>query len=283
MSGVHRLAGEYVRGRLARREILASTGMRVSTVLRLFGRTFGGRDIAKMGRGDIERWLGSRAHLGAGTLRNEVVIVRGFVKWLRANRHLKADPMILVRSPRVPRSVPRALTDDEARRLWFALPDARARAIVGLMIGIGLRRAEVISLQTGDWDRVAGTLFVVGKGGHERLVPVPTHVGRILDVYVPNLRAGPMIRREDGTHAISNSYVGRLMRTWMEAAGIKQSAHDGKACHSLRHTLASRVADAEPDLRVLQQILGHVSLTSTQVYLRHAEMGKLRSALESAA
>lgn len=280
---IHRLAGEYVRGRVVRREILASSGRRVGAVLRLFGRTFGARDVAKMGRGDIERWLDSRGHVAASTLRNEIVIVRGFVTWLRETRRLKADPMIMVKSPKVPRSVPRALTDDEARRLWAVLPDARARAIVALMIGIGLRRAEVISLQTGDWDRVAGTLFIVGKGGHERLVPVPVWVGALLDQYVSSLRTGPMISREDGLHAISNSYVGMLMRAWMETAGIKHAPHDGKACHSLRHTLASRVADTTPDLRVLQQILGHVSLTSTQVYLRHAEMGKLRSALESAA
>lgn len=282
MRGIRRLTAQYVRERVLRHEIVKSSARRMRTVLSYFAASFGGRDVAKMGRKDIERWLATRAHLSAGTRRNEVVIVRGFTRWLREQRLLKADPMLGIKSPKVPRSVPRALTDDEARRLWFALPDARARAIVILMIGLGLRREEVITVQTGDWDRGAKTMRVVGKGSHVRLLPVPESVADVLELYVP-VTAGPLIRRNDGIHGISNSYVGGLMRTWMEDAGIKHSPFDGKACHSLRHTLASRVADVQPDLRVLQQILGHVSLTSTQIYLRHAEMGKLRAAMEGAA
>lgn len=282
MRAIRRLTAQYVRERVQRHEIVKSSARRMRTVLSYFAQSYGGRDPAKMGRKDVERWLATRAHLGAGTRRNEVVIVRGFVKWLREMRILKADPMLGIKSPKVPRAVPRALTDDEARRLWFALPDPRARAIVALMIGVGLRREEVITVQVGDWDRGGRTLRVLGKGGHVRLLPVPQAVAAVLELYVSH-SAGPMIRREDGVHGISNSYVGRLMRTWMESAGIKNAAFDGKACHSLRHTLASRVADREPDLRVLQQILGHVSLTSTQIYLRHAEMGKLRAAMEGAA
>lgn len=282
MRVIRRLVALYVRGRVQRHEIMVSTARRTRTVLSFFAASFGARDVAKMGRRDIERWLASRSHLSAGTRRNEMVVVRGFVRWLREEKYLKADPMLGIRSPKVPRSVPRALTDDEARRLVFALPDARARAIVALMIGLGLRREEVVTVQVGDWDRGGKTLRVVGKGGHTRLLPVPEQVATVLELYVSH-SAGPMIRREDGIHGISNSYVGRLMRTWMESAGVKHSPFDGKACHSLRHTLASRVADREPDLRVLQQILGHVSLTSTQIYLRHAEMGKLRAAMEGAA
>jgi site-specific recombinase XerD len=250
------------------------------TVLTAFSATYGGREVAKMGRRDIERWLESRAHLSAGTRRNEVVIVRGFVRWLRQERKIKGDPMISVKSPKVPRSVPRALSDEEAARLWAGLPDARARAMVALMLGMGLRRGEVIALQTGDWDQSAGLMRVVGKGGHTRLVPVPVGVAEVLAVYLTGMRAGPLVRRHDGVTGISNSYIGRLTRTWMENADIKAGAFDGRACHSLRHTLASRVADKEPDLRVLQQILGHVSLTSTQIYLRHAEMPRLRAAME---
>ena len=90
-----------------------------------------------------------------------------------------------------------------------------------------------------------------------------------------------MIRRLDGVSPISNSYIGRMTREWLELAEVKSRPGDGKACHALRHTMASEVADVEPDLRVLQGLLGHVSLTSTQVYLRSADMGRMRAALEA--
>lgn len=245
-----------------------------------YAKSFGERDIAKMGRKDIERWMATRTNLAAGSRRLEYTIVRCFVRWLTIEKKTRLDPMLGMRGPKVPRSVPRALSDSEMLRLWAVLPDTRAHAIIALMVGVGLRREEVVVLQTGDWDRDAGTLRVVGKGGHVRLIPVPTRVAAILTVYLVGLRAGPLIRRADGIHGLSGIWTGQLVRGWLEAAGVKTGAYDGRACHSFRHTLASRVADQEPDLRVLQQILGHQNLTSTQVYLRHAEMGKLRAAME---
>lgn len=280
MTVIRRFAAQYVRERVQKRELAISSARRVRGVLASFARTFGERDVAKMGTKDVERWIASRGHLSANTRRNEVVIVRGFVKWLRSERKIKGDPMLGIRNPKTPRSVPRALTDEEMRRLWKVLPDARAHVIIALMVGVGLRRGEVISLQTGDWDRDAGTLRVCGKGGHTRLIPVPTRVAALLNTYLRGLTAGPLVRRVDGMLPISNGHIGRIVMEWMVAADVKHIAFDGKGCHSFRHTFASRVADKEPDLRVLQSILGHVSLTSTQIYLRHAEMGKLRAAME---
>lgn len=280
MAGLRRLAAQYVRGRVQRHEVLPSSAVRMRTVLASFTRSYGARPVSKMSPRDIQRWLESRAHVAAGTRRNEVVIVRGFVRWLQQERKVRADPMLGIKSPKVPRSVPRALSDAEMGRLWAVLPDARAHAIVALMVGAGLRRGEVIALQTGDWDRDSHTLRVVGKGGHTRLVPAPRRVELYLHNYLVGMKAGPLIRRLDGVSPISNNYIGRLMRTWLEDSGVKLAAFDGRACHSLRHTLASQVATRQPDLRVLQQILGHQSLTSTQVYLRHAEMDKLREAMD---
>ncbi len=88
---------------------------------------------------------------------------------------------------------------------------------------------------------------------------------------------------EDGRGGISNSRIGQLIRAWMEHAGVKSRAGDGRAAHSLRHTMATDVVAREPDLRVVQQILGHQSLTSTQVYLKHAELPRLRAAMERSA
>lgn len=280
---IDHLARQYVASRLARREIVRKTAIRQRSVLRGFAVSFGRRAPKNMGAADIERWMVSRRGISTSTMRQELVTVRGFVTWLRREGHLFRDPMRDIRNPRLPRSVPRSLTQVQVASLLAVLPDARANAIVMLMLGLGLRRAEVARLQCGDWDQVARTLHVVGKGDHERLLPVPARVATALDEYRVQVTAGHLIRRLDGRGPLTTNRISELMQTWMTAAGIKRAAWDGKACHSLRHTLASEVADVEPDLRVLQQILGHVNLTSTQIYIRGAEMTKLRVALECAA
>lgn len=81
---------------------------------------------------------------------------------------------------------------------------------------------------------------------------------------------------------MSTSYLGRLMSTWMFDAGIKRGAFDGFNCHSLRHTIASELVESGADLPTVQEFLGHVSLTSTQVYLRRAAVGRVRDAMEQA-
>lgn len=277
------LASAYLRSRVTRREIGKLSAIRTRTVLTSFVQSFGRRPVHTVGERDIERWLATRKHVAISTLRYDIVTLRGFMVWLRRQGHVRRDPMTNIATPRVPRSVPRALMRSEVASLLAVLPDARAEAIVMLMLGLGLRRAEVASLQAGDWDRVACTLRVCGKGGHERLLPVPVRVSSALDRYRIRVSAGPLIRREDGRGGLSPKTISGLMHAWMTEAGIKRGPYDGRACHSLRHTLASDIADVESDLRVLQQILGHTQLSSTQVYLRRAESAKLRTALEGAA
>lgn len=282
---MHKLIRRYASGRIARREVLRVTGNRQASVLRSFARSFGDRDPKNMSKADVERWLATRSHLAAGTRRYEVATLRQFTKWLQIEGVLRRDPMLQIKNPTVPRRVPRALTQDHDRAIEAVLPDARARAIYALMRWCGLRRCEVLRLEVGDWDRSVGLLHVTGKGSHEREVPVTERAEMWLAAYLAETRctAGPFIRRLDGTGPISNCYLGILMRQWMEDAGVKQRAGDGKACHSLRHTLASNVADVEDDLRVTQQMLGHASLTSTEMYLRRAKLKKIRAAMESAA
>ncbi len=284
MTHVERLIITYIRGRVSRREIQRNTAARNRSILAGFAKSYGNRPLANMSRRDIERWQESRANLRPSSRRNEFQAVRQFVRWLIAERHLKNDPMYQLRAPKVPRSVPRAMPRQDIDALLSVLPDARARVVVALMVRMGLRRGEVITLQAGDYDASSQTLTVTGKGGHERVLPVPADVAGLIVAYqrTEGVHAGFMIQRADGRGGISNSRIGQMVREWMEEAGVKARAGDGRAAHSLRHTLATNVASVEPDLRVVQAILGHVSLTSTQVYLARSELGKVRAAMELA-
>lgn len=284
MTDMERAVLTYIRGRVGRREIRVTTASRQRSILMGFAASYGKRPINLFGRRHVEQWLEDRCDLGPASRRNEFQAVRQFTRWLLVEKKIKTDPCAQMKAPKVPRSVPRAMPTADVVALLGVLPDARAELVVALMLRMGMRRGEVISVQTGDYDSHARTLRVVGKGGHERILPVPLDVACTIAAYmtVRGVRSGPLVLREDGRGGISNSRIGQMVRGYMEDAGVKQRAYDGRAAHSLRHTAASRLVDVEPDLRVTQQFLGHASLMSTQIYLRHAELGRIRDALERA-
>lgn len=274
----------YVSGRVKRGEIARTTRRRTLTVLRIFAETYGDRDPAKLSGRDVDRWLGERSHLAAGTRRSEWSVVHVFAIWLVQRGVVRRDPFIGKRPPKVPRVGGRDLSRDECEAIEAVLPDARAWAIYSLMRWLGLRRSEVLSIQVGDWDRRGRVLRVIGKGGHERIEPVPEWVSGRLATYLneTGATAGPLIRTLDGRRGISDCYVGALMRRWMIEAGVKRAPLDGRACHSLRHTIASELIESGADIKVVQELLGHASLTSTQVYLRRAAAGRVLEAMERA-
>jgi integrase/recombinase XerD len=279
-----RLVLAYIRGRVARREIKHNTASRQRSILMGFAASYGKRPINLLGRKHIEHWMESRQDLSPASRRNEFQAVRQFTRWLTLEKRIKTDPCAQIRAPKVPRSVPRAMPADDIDRLLAVLPDARARLIIALMLRMGLRRGEVISVQVGDYDPAARTMSVTGKGGHTRLLPVPTDVEHAIRDYLAGRRwvAGPLIQREDGHGGLSDARVGQLVRAWMEQAGVKRHPGDGRAAHSLRHTMATNLVEVEPDLRVVQGALGHRSLTSTQIYLATADLPKMRAAMELA-
>src|SRR5690606_37757423 len=122
--------------------------------------------------------------------------VRWFCRCLVAEGVNAEDPTAEVERVRQPRSVPRALRQQDIVRLYHALPDLRARLIVTLMLEGGLRCVEVSRLDWEDWDPVAETITVKGKGAHERVLPVTSTLGRVLDEWaaVAGVVAGPIVR-----------------------------------------------------------------------------------------
>lgn len=190
-----------------------------------------------------------------------------------------------VRGPRSARRVSRALPAAAVARLFAALPDPRAGAVVSLMVHMALRRCEVARLEMRHWDPVAGTLLVTGKGSHERCLPVPAHTREALQALVAErgAREGPMIQCQamgkEG-RPVTAATIGRWVKGWLEEAGVKHRPGDGVSGHALRHTAASDVLDQCGDVRLVQTMLGHSQLATTTIYLRRADLGKLRAAME---
>lgn len=273
----------YLAERIARGEIGARTakGMRYS--LRSFDRSFGARPLGQLKRRAVLRWLEQVGHLSPATRRNHLSAVRGFCRWLVNEGLIGEDPTAGIDRVRQPRSVPRALRHQDLARLFAALPDLRAQLIVTLMLEAGLRCVEVSRLDWEDWDPVAATITVRGKSGHERVLPVTTTLGRVLDAWSAEagVVAGPMVRQaRRRNQRLSAETVSTYVSRWMSLAGLKRGRWDGVSAHALRHTAASDVLDACQDLRVVQAMLGHQHLATTSIYLRRASLGQMREAME---
>jgi integrase/recombinase XerD len=200
--------------------------------------------------------------------------VRSFHRFLVREGLAEDDPAADVRRPRLPRSLPKALTLEEVERLLAAPDDAtpiglRDRAILELLYGAGLRISELTGLDVDDVDLDEGAARVLGKGGKEREVPVGRHAREALAAYLT--RARPALATARSRAALFlNARGGRLTRQscarilagHVAAAGIERRV----TLHGLRHSFATHLLEGGADVRVVQELLGHASVATTQVY-----------------
>jgi integrase/recombinase XerC len=226
---------------------------------------------------DLRAFLAARRAAGAGTrtLGRQMAALRSFARFCD-RRGLAANPAFrLVQAPKVPRRLPRALSIAEARGLidqaeamaeepWIA---ARDVAVLALLYGCGLRISEALSLTRAEAP-VAGrdAVRVVGKGGKARLVPVLPAVSRAVEAYValcPFHLApqGPLFRGARGG-PLSPRIVQKVVERLRSALGLDRDATP----HALRHSFATHLLGRGGDLRTIQELLGHASLSSTQIY-----------------
>jgi site-specific recombinase XerC len=277
------LAEAYLRGRARKGELGHVTIGNQRSVLQQLTATYGDRPVANFRRLHIEKWLETRGHLKASTRRCHLSMIRGFTAWLLREGHVKRDPMIGVKPPRQPRTVPRAMPSCDIGALLHSVPDARARAIVALGVGCGLRCCEISRLRVEDWDRSAEMIRVTGKGGNERELPVPEIALRHLRNYLIEHPAssGPLIRSyANPSESLQAKTLSKMIGGWMVEAGVKLSRFDGVSAHALRHTAATDVLNQCGDLRVVMEMLGHKNLSTTSIYLGRAGLPKMRNAME---
>jgi integrase/recombinase XerD len=223
------------------------------------------------------------------------VSVRSFHRFLVDEGHTDADPTGDVGSPRVPQGLPKALAEDEVASLLGAAlgEDAigrRDRAILELLYGTGMRISELVGLSLGDVSRDDGVARVFGKGAKERVVPLGRYAQLAIAEWLTASGRGAMTparwaRRGDAEALFLNARGGRLSR--QGAWGIVRRYADKVGLghrltpHVLRHSCATHMLDHGADIRVVQELLGHASIATTQVYTR-VSTERLRSVYEAA-
>ena len=196
---------------------------------------------------------------------------RGLFGWLARRGELGANPCVGVKAPRGAKPLPATLSPDDAVRLVSHEGDGdfgvRDRAVVELAYSCGLRVSELTGLDVGSIDHATGEARVTGKGSKTRIVPVGEAALTALAAWLP-LRARLAKPGEGalfvgrGGRRLTPREVQRRIKRWAAAAGLDVDVHP----HMLRHSFASHVLQSSGDLRAVQEMLGHASIASTQVY-----------------
>lgn len=272
---------DYFEGRLKRGELKPTSLARQRAAVRDFVVSFGGRPKSQYGPKVVDRYMESLAHLSPGTRRGRVGTVRAFVRYLHT-AHGYPDISSSFPRVRVPRTVPRSIPRDDVVRLLTSLPDRRARAIVALMLYQGLRAGEVSNLRVEDYD--GEQLFVTGKGGHQRVLPVAAACRRCVDDWIHNERGtvpGALFPGGTPGQGLQQPRITALVSQWMWDASVKHRSRDGRSAHALRHTAATRAARNGVSVWGVQEFLGHASPSTAAIYTRAAGAPELRQAVEA--
>jgi integrase/recombinase XerD len=216
--------------------------------------------------------------LGAASAGRTVVAVRGFHRFTVREGLSAVDPSAAVRPPSPAKRLPKALPLSDIERILDAAgaPGTtlalRDRALLEVLYGTGARISEAVGLDVDDLDRVDGTVLLRGKGGKERLVPVGSFALSAVDAYLT--RGRPELASTASTERAGalflNARGGRLSRqsAWTvlvkaaERAGVTRDVSP----HTLRHSFATHLLEGGADVRVVQELLGHASVTTTQIY-----------------
>ncbi len=219
---------------------------------------------------------GSEGHLAlsATSAGRAVVSVRGLHRFAYREGLTLTDPSREVSPPSADRRLPKAIDVTEVEALLAAASagdtpsSLRDRALLELLYGTGARISEAVGLDVDDLVRAEGLLRLAGKGGRQRLVPVGSYAREALDAYL--VRGRPALSQGKTPAAFLNQRGGRLSRqsAWavLQAAADRAGLGGRVSPHVLRHSFATHLLDGGADIRVVQELLGHASVTTTQIY-----------------
>ncbi|EKJ87993.1 MULTISPECIES: site-specific tyrosine recombinase XerD [Leptospira] len=229
---------------------------------------------------DIMRFLEEERErkISAKTLAREVVAIRQFYKYLRDEKRLDSNPTEKIETPEVARTIPDYLTQTEIDELFRNIKEdnlyeLRDKCIFELLYSSGLRISEACNLKMTDIDMENMTITVEGKGGRQRLVPFGEKSLEILKKYLTESRTEILKKRtcefvfvsKKGSY-INRKSVWRLLNHYIKRTKIKKKVTP----HTLRHSFATHLLENHADLKSVQELLGHIDISTTQIYTHMA-------------
>jgi integrase/recombinase XerC len=251
--------------------------------------------ILRMDVAGIRKFLEhlSTQHYSPATMARKIATLRSFHRWLEKRGLIATNPMLMIRTPKQSKRLPKAIDVEQVEKLLAAPDDAsllgaRDRAILETLYSTGIRVSELVGINRGDIDDTGAALIVRGKGRRERIVPLGTHALAALRHYASMLdteQAGTPNGRDTAAPLFINKHGGRLstrsvrrkVSKYLTQAGLDPNISP----HTLRHSFATHLLDNGADLRSVQELLGHQSLSTTQIYT-HLTTQRMRDAYDDA-
>jgi integrase/recombinase XerC/integrase/recombinase XerD len=242
---------------------------------------------AKVRHRDVRRYGAGLSSGGAAaaTVARKLAAIRSLFDFLVRTERVGQNPADLVSSPKREGKLPRVLTAEQVRSLLERIPahtplELRDRAMLELAYSCGLRCEEIVNLDNGSFDFETEQLRVVGKGSNERLLPVGEPAQRALQRYLErgrhplatDPRQSALFLSKSGRR-LSSSDITRRLGLWVREAALAA----GVSPHALRHSFATHLLEGGADLRTIQELLGHASISTTQIYTR-VDAARLREA-----
>ncbi len=247
--------------------------------LRIFSQwleTSGQKSLLDAGHGDLLAYLAARFknRIAPRSAARLLSSLKRFYRYLHREGRIEIDPSLEIDSPKMPRSLPDVLTEEDVQSLILA-PDLRTarglrdRAMLETLYASGLRVSELVTLTIGQLNRDAGVLRVLGKGSKERLVPVGEEaldwIRRYLSDARPELlgaRSSDALFVTSRAQAMTRQAFWNLIKRYAVSSGIRKKVSP----HTLRHAFATHLLNHGADLRVVQMLLGHTDISTTQIY-----------------
>lgn len=202
------------------------------------------------------------------TVVRKIASLRGFFKWLCANDYCKSDPTLTLEQPKLPKRLPKVMTVQEIEEILNQNLDELHSVIIELLYGCGLRVSELVNINLSDIDIKSKYLQCLGKGSKERIVPLGKKAVSALNKYLP-IRNFNLRKNNVETKRLLVDENGRILTrqdvyTFIHSQGEKIHKHISP--HTLRHSFATHLLENGADLRIVQELLGHSDVSTTQLY-----------------
>lgn len=229
-------------------------------------------------------FLGKKKY-SRNTITRKIIAARNFYKYLIKTKKTEKNPFAYILTPKSEKRLPGVLTEKETENLLSAAAgkdfiSLRDRTILELIYSTGIRVSELVNLDISDIDFINEEIKVMGKGGKERIVPVGTVAMNILHCYIKELKkkdTSGILFINKNKKRLTQRFVELMIKKYAKLAGIEKKITP----HTLRHSFATHLLDRGADLRSVQELLGHVNLSTTQIYT-HLSIQKLKKEYDKA-